>query len=126
MSTSSERQLQFDYPTAKEQARLERIERLLGADKRITTADRVPYFDYDEATEHARKADERVAKEAGKKYGKGISKIPVNLPEPKADAREHYDKAAKERMLKGKKSDPVENLPQGNEKARDADERVAK
>lgn len=37
-----------------------------------------------------------------------------------ARSREFYDDAAKERMLKGKKSDPVENLPQGNDKARDA------
>lgn len=33
-------------------------------------------------------------------------------------ARELFDKQAKERMLKGKKADPVEPVPQG--KARDA------
>lgn len=38
-----------------------------------------------------------------------------------ARARELYEQQAKERMLSGKKSDPVENLPQGeSSKARDA------
>ena len=43
---------------------------------------------------------------------------PTQLAMVGARAREMYDEAAKERMQRGKKSDPVENLPQGT--ARDA------
>lgn len=40
--------------------------------------------------------------------------------EPAATARDHYDQEASKRMKSGKKADPVENLPQGNDRARDA------
>jgi hypothetical protein len=52
--------LPFDSDSeTKEQQRQERIKRLLGTDKRITTADKVPYFDFEEATKIATQVNRR-------------------------------------------------------------------